>query len=478
MKDTCIRLFHRLPSPARSVVASLWGRRLIAWRYGAETDRLVAEAIDREHWSEAQWQSFRAERLARLLDRAARRVPYYRELWAARRRGGDRRSPECLDNWPILEKEPLRSNPAAFVADDCDTAAMFHEHTSGTSGTSIDLWWSRDTVRQWYALFESRARRWYGVTRQSRWAIFGGQLVARAEARTPPFWVWNRALNQLYLSSYHLAPDLISSYLDAMVKYRPAYVLGYTSAIHAVAQEALRLGRRDVRFRVAVANAEPVFEHQRETIGAAFQCPVRETYGMAEIVAAASECEAGRLHLWPEVGTVEILDDFDRPVAATDAGQLVCTGLLNADMPLIRYRIGDRGAAAASGGCSCGRTLPILAQIEGRLDDVIYTVDGRAVGRLDPVFKGRLPVREAQIVQESLNRIRVRLVPAPDFTREAVDDLTQRLRARLGPVEVIAETLQAIPRTSRGKFRAVISELSTDDRERIKAGRAAAAGVR
>jgi phenylacetate-CoA ligase len=371
----------------------------------------------------------------------------------------------------------LRAQPQAFVADDCRTGDMFHEHTSGTSGTSIDLWWSRDTVRQWYALFEARTRRWYGVSRLSRWAIFGGQLVAASDSRTPPFWVWNAALNQLYMSSYHLAPDLIPSYLDALARYRPSYVLGYSSAMYAVAREALRLGRRDVRFTVAVANAEPLFEHQRETIAAAFQCPVRETYGMAEIVAAASECEGGRLHSWPEVGVAEVLGDGDEPVAAAECGEFVCTGLINGDMPLIRYRLGDRGAVAAPGDCSCGRTLPMLAQVDGRSDDLVYTVDGRAVGRLDPVFKGRLPVREAQIVQETLTRIRVRLVPAPDFTPDAIDDLTRRLRARLGPVEVVIETMMAIPRTSRGKFRAVVCDLPPGDRERIRSSRPATAGV-
>jgi phenylacetate-CoA ligase len=458
-------------------VAGLWGRRLVAWRYGAETERLVGEAFDRERWSERRWQTYREERLSEVLDRAACRVPFYRDQWAARRRRGDRSSTAYLENWPILEKEALRAEPHAFVADDCRTSDMFHEHTSGTSGTSIDLWWSRDTVRRWYALFEARTRRWYGVSRQSRWAIFGGQLVAASDSRRPPFWVWNSALNQLYMSSYHLAPALIPSYLDALARYRPAYVLGYSSAMYTVALEALRLGRRDVRFEVAVANAEPLFEHQREAIGAAFQCPVRETYGMAEIVAAGSECEGGRLHEWPEVGIVEVLDESDRPVPATTSGELVCTGLINSDMPLIRYRLGDRGAAAATNDCSCGRTLPVLAQIEGRSDDVIYTVDGRAVGRLDPVFKGRLPVREAQIIQETLQRVRVRLVPAPDFTSEAVDDLTRRLRARLGPVDVVTETMTAIPRTNRGKFRAVVCDLPPGDRQRVQSGRRVPAGV-
>src|SRR5262249_26202999 len=144
-------------------------------------------------------------------------------------------------------------------------------------------------------------------------------------------------------------------------------------------------------------------------------------------------------------------------------GDLVCTGFLNTDMPLIRYRVGDRVTMAAnSESCKCGRTLPLFESIEGRLDDVLFTADGRRIGRLDPVFKTELPIREAQIIQETLNRIRVRYVPTHDFDKTAAAALTQRIKAHIGKVQVILESVNEVPRTTNGKFRAVISELSTE----------------
>jgi phenylacetate-CoA ligase len=440
-------------------VASLRGAYLRSWRYGAETERLTAEALERESWTDDRWRRWQEERLGFVLHRAATQVPYYRALWSTRRQHGDRRSWEVLENWPILEKEPLRQQPQAFLADGCDARGMFHEHTSGTTGTSLDLWWSRDTVRRWYALFEARCRRWYGVSRHDRWAILGGQLVVPAAQRVPPFWVRNVALHQLYMSSYHLAPDLIPHYLDALAAFHPRYALGYSSALYELANGLLRAGRGDLTLAAVVTNAEPLFDYQREAIARAFQCPVRETYGMAEAVAAGSECEAGRLHLWPEVGWLEIRDDGH---AAPDgsAGDLICTGLLNVDMPLIRYRVGDRGSRPATRTpCACGRQLPALAAIEGRADDTLYTADGRRIGRLDPVFKAKFPVVEAQIVQETLDRIRVRYVPTPDYTAAAGNRLVAELRARLGGVEVILDPVAAIPRTKAGKFRAVICDV-------------------
>jgi hypothetical protein len=127
---------------------------------------------------------------------------------------------------------------------------------------------------------------------------------------------------------------------------------------------------------------------------------------MAEIVADAGECPAGTLHLWPEVGWVEVLESA-QPIDSGAPRELVCTGLLNADMPLIRYRAGDSGVLpVVDEVCSCRRTLATLASIEGRADDLLFTLDGGRIGRLDPSFKTQLPVREAQIIQETLGKIR------------------------------------------------------------------------
>lgn len=461
MNARLLKLYHRLPPALRALPANARGLQLHRRRFGPETERLVLEAFEREHWDAERLREWQRERLSCVLDRAARRVPFYREQWAARRKAGDRASWEYLENWPVLEKESVRRDARAFVADDCDVRRMFHDHTSGTTGKPLDLWLSRETTRSLYALFEARGRLRYGVSRHDRWAMVGGQLVTPVSARRPPFWVWNRALKQLYMSSYHLAPDLIPHYLDALARYGVRNMIGYTSSLYALAQGALSAGRRDLLMDVVVTNAEPLFDHQRAAISEAFHCPVRETYGMAEAVAAATECERDALHLWPELGWTEVLGDGGEELCHGETGDLVATGLLNTDMPLVRYRVGDRGSLAAPEEvCACGRTLQRLASIEGRADDVLYTSDGRSVGRLDTVFKARLPVREAQIVQESLARVRVRFVPAEGWRESDGVDLARRLRERMGEVEVLLEPLAEVPREPNGKFRAVVCHVA------------------
>jgi phenylacetate-CoA ligase len=459
MNDAVLRLYHRMPPALRSLGASMRGYRLRRLRYGTETDALVEQALERESWTPERWRKYREERLAFLLHRAAKKVPYYREQWAARRRRGDNASWELLENWPILTKDAVRSNSRALVAEDCDLERMICEHTSGTSGKPLDLWLSRTTVRAWYALFEARCRRWYGLSRHDRWGILGGQLVAPVTQTNPPFWVWNAGLNQLYLSVYHISPATARSYLDAIRRYRVRYLIGYSSALDALAEAAIGAGARDLGLAAVITNAEPLLPFQREHISAAFGCPVRETYGMSEIVAAASECEHGAMHVWPEAGVLESIE-----------GELISTGLMNPDMPLIRYRTGDRcHLGPERSGCACGRALPLMSAIEGRSDDVLYTRDGRRVGRLDPIFKARLPIQEAQIVQETLDRVRVVYVPDSGFTTESAADLVRLVRDRLGPIEVALAPVERVPRGANGKFRAVVCQLPPEVIAQVRA---------
>jgi phenylacetate-CoA ligase len=462
-----IDLYHRLPTPLRSLAASLHGYRLRRLRYGPDTDRIADDAVAAECLPAEERRRRQADALAHTLQHAAEHVPYYRDLWRERRRMGF--DPAVLADWPILEKETVRRNPAALLADDVPRSELVAEHTSGTTATPLHIWWSREATRRHYGLFEARWRRWYGVDRHDRWGMLGGQLVVPTSRRRPPYWVWNAGLRQLYLSSYHLSPATAPDYLAALRKYGVRYLWGYTSSLHSLGVDCGPGGGRDLGLKAAITNAEPLSPLQRATIGDAFGCPVRETYGMAELVASASECEAGKLHLWPETGVVEVVDG-DAPVAAGEAGDLIATGLLNDAMPLVRYRIGDRGALAdESQTCACGRTLPQLKSLEGRSDDVLYSPDGRRVGRLDTVFKADFPIREAQIVQERLDAVRVRVVPAAGYDAAAAAAIRRAVGDRMGEVDVRIEEVSTIERTDRGKFRAVICMLPAEVRRALAA---------
>lgn len=466
-----LNLYHRLPPFSRDIAATARGHYLRWWRYGPETEWLVEEALERDRWSSTQWNNWQQERLAYVLHRAATQVPYYRQQWSERRCKGDKASWEDLKNWPILEKKTLRANGHAFVADDCNTRQMFRDHTSGTTGTPLNIFSKRETMRQWYALFEARIRRWNGVTWRQNWAILGGQLVVPPSARQPPFWVWNSAMHQLYLSANHLSPQNIPAFADALRKHKITHLVVYTSSATFLAHQLLEQGLNfKDQIQVVITNAEPLFAWQRSILETGFGCPVRETYGMAEIVAAASADKNDRLRLWPEAGYIEVLHDEQNTAAPLGTtGRLVGTSLINADMPLIRYEVGDRCKLPANYPAGDEQLpLPIIERIEGRTNDLLIAEDGRRLFWLNPVFY-ELPIVEAQIIQETLRDILIRYVPAPGFTEGVKQIIRSRLQERMGSsIQASLEEVERIPRTANGKFRAVICNLSAEERKSLE----------
>ena len=451
-----IDLYHKIPYGLKVTAASLWGLYLNWWRYGTDTEKLVTEFIDRDTWTFENLQKYQNEKLSMVLHHAATKIPYYQDQWNFRRRKGDKASWDLLENWPILKKEDVRKQAKSFI--DPNGRCYYLEHTSGTTGTPLTLYQNRKTLHYWYAAYEARIRRWNGFTLHDRWAILGGQLVASIHRPNPPFWVWNQTSNQLYLSAYHINKMNTPAYMNALEKHKVKYLVGYPSSISALAEFALESNHQINSIQTVISNAEPLFEYQRNLISKAFNCEVVNSYGLSELVCAASECAYGLMHVWPEIGFIEIFDDDTDDLLPNQAtGRIVSTGLINLAMPLIRYETGDRGALVKKH-CSCQRNFLTLEKIEGRCDDVIITPDGRKIGRLDPVYKADIPIREAQIVQEKINEITLRFVPSSGYDHN--QQLIERLENHIGKnMKITLEPVNSIPRSSNGKFRAVISKV-------------------
>ena len=126
-------------------------------------------------------------------------------------------------------------------------------------------------------------------------------------------------------------------------------------------------------------------------------------------------------------------------------------------MPLIRYEIGDIGSLTDDK-CQCGCRYTILKSVEGRIDDVIITEDGKKIGRLDHIFKGIKGIREGQIIQLSVNKFKLKLVKDSGSLNLDEKLLVANLKNRVGEhVDVSVEYVSKIQRTSRGKFKGVIS---------------------
>lgn len=413
----------------------------------------MERAEAREHWTPADWDRATAAALEGMLE-AARATAYYRPILAGH-------AAADLDGLPVTPKAAVRDQPEAFWPTPA-RRRLVAESTSGTSGTPLTLRFTRDAVQQWFALNEARVRRWHGLRVSDRWAMFGGQMVVPVDRVEPPFWVHNWPMHQLYVSTHHLSRKNAQPIARALCRFGPRYLLGYPSSMSLLARFALEDGFPLPEVEVVLSNAERLTPAQREVIGAAFHAPVRNTYGMAEAVAGASECPHGTMHLWPEAGIVETRGADGVVCSEPGAvGSLILTGLLNPAMPLLRYDVGDRGTPPIASECGCGRTLPVLGEIEGRSTDLLVTPDGRHVYWINPVYRD-LPVAEAQVVQHAPRDVEVRVVPSGLWGDRHTAALVAGMAGRLGRAVVVRVTLvEMIERDPSGKFRAIVSHATS-----------------
>jgi phenylacetate-CoA ligase len=440
-----------------SAFGLVWKRR----RFGGVFKSAEAQFELREHMSVEEWSDFQTKKLRALLQHAYVNVPYYRERWkefGLCPAGSASMSLVDLCEIPAVQKNDIRDNPESFISEEANPKKLHTYLTSGTTGTPLAIKFTTDMHQTWSAAYEVRCKKWAGVDRTCSRAMIGGRIVLPEGQAKPPFWRYNMVERQVYFSAFHIAPDTVRTYADALNKYQPDYLVGYAASWYFLARMLLEQDIDIYQPRAILTSSEKLTEDMRSTIEAAFKCEVFDGYSGVEACCLVSECEHHSLHISPDVGIIELIDDNGHPVAPGQPGEIVATGLLNFAQPLIRYRTGDL-ASMSNKECPCGRAMPVLEELVGRLEDTVIGADGREMVRFHGIFVGLPSIREGQIVQEEVDLFRLRLVATDKFGDAEKAVIQSRFEERLGPVRLNFEFVDQIERTERGKFRAVISKV-------------------
>lgn len=451
------KLYSHLPNAGQNLAASIFGLYRHWLRSGPGYDEQVRGYRQRDAWSKELFQAYQHDTLKRLLENAATHIPFYRQAWSRPERSAAKEG--RLSELPLLSKDPIRAAPADFVREDARTLLRYKFLTSGSSGTPVSTFWTAREVRDARALREVRSANWAGVSFREGRATFSGRIVVPDANSEGPFHRYNRVEKQVYFSAFHLSPTNSARYVDALWLHEIRWLTGYAVSYYLLARHILDRGLDVPPLKAVVTTSEKLTPEMRIIMEQAYGCPVFEEYGTVENAIFASECPHRRLHLSPDAGVVEILRPDGSPCDPGEPGEVVTTGFIRQYQPFIRYRLGDV-AAWDPEPCTCGRHMPVLKEVVGRLEDVIVGPDGRQMVRFHGIFAGQDNVIEGQVIQESLERIRVKIVPTPAFAQADGLDIENRVRQRLGEVMVIVETVESIPRSANGKFRAVVSRIA------------------
>ncbi len=431
-------------------------------KHSTVADRRAME--DSQWWPRERLEALRVQRLRALLTHAASHVPYYRDLFA--RIGFDPAAMSSLTDLqrlPFLDKPLIRAHTDALKADDARGLARFN--TGGSSGVPLIFYIglervSRDVAAKW------RATRWWGVDiGDPEIVLWGSPIELGAQDRVRL--LRDRLMRTRLLPAFEMSDAKVDGFIDEIRTLRPRMLFGYPSAFAHIARHAQRQGVRmdDLGIKVVFVTSERLYDHQRTLIEQSFGAPVANGYGGRDAGFIAHQCPSGSLHITAEDLIVEIVDREGRVLPPGESGEIVVTHLATRDFPFVRYRTGDVGVLAApdDAPCACGRTLPVLKEVQGRSTDFIVARDGTVMHGLALIYIVRdMPgVAGFRIEQESLDLTRVKVVTEPGFPADGDARIRAGMKARLGEsVEVVVEHVAQIAAEGSGKFRYVVSKVA------------------
>lgn len=394
----------------------------------------------------------RSELLDKILTYARDRVPLYRTgAWADALANGEL----DLSAWPVLERSVLRARAAELCASPPPPARLVHRRTSGSTGAPIRIAFTRQ-ADAWNWAHRYRGLQWHGIP-------VGARALRLSSDR--------RFLRDLLLGQRNI-PDLgqpgaVEEAIRFLRDERPQLVTGAPSALFYLARRLKEQGVGAPLASFARVGGEQLFSFQRAAIERYLGARVIDSYGFTEVGAIAGECPAGSMHIYADQLRLEVLDR-DRAVAPGDFGDIVLTGLRNTAMPLVRYRVGDRGRVLPNP-CVCGLPHPVLADLQARASDQFETADGSKhhaeslLRSLLSLFESSTgdAVRELQFCELGRGtwRVSLELAPkvdrVPDGVREQIERIVQD--AYGGECSVSMQVVDRIPRQG-GKFRYFVKE--------------------
>jgi phenylacetate-CoA ligase len=350
------------------------------------------------------------------------------------------RSVDDLKRLPILDRETVRRNHEQFLSSEIPAYRRIRAGTTGTTGGNLKVAYTEELASANWAIL-LRQWSWAGVQPlHPRITLFGAKIVPAHQAQ-PPYWTTNLPERQTLMSIFHLSHQTAPDYLEFLHTKHEFVLEGFPSVLAILADFILQRGIA-IPMHTVFTSGEPLYPWIREKIETAFQAKVFDSYGMTEYCGAIQQCAHGQMHLIPEFGFLEILDEHNEVVPPGEEGYFVWTGFLNRAMPLVRYRIGDRGRWQTDGSCACGLNFPRVIPTITRESDILHCADGRIFSprALNQLLKGATSLRACQFVQERPEHVIVRAVSSNGTGPEEMMQIRAQLEKLLGPsMRVTAE---------------------------------------
>jgi len=442
----------------KHIVIPLWAR----WESSPYLEILKylqkSQYLSEEQIAEIQW-----KKISHLLYHAYNNCPFYKKRFDLQGiHPNDIRSFDDFLNVPILTKQDVYEHRQHLIAPGVDKYKTFL--TSGSTGKPLSgyinkqssefkracgmrsqLWSGYDLGERIYHPYGNPEKEMTGLTRVR--AKFRRKYLQRVQI----------------LDMLELTEQSMLQFADQMRKKPPSLIWGHAHGLYLLASLLESKGIDDIKPKGMYSAGMVLHDFERRKVEEVFHCELQDRYGCEEFGLIASECKKQEgLHINTDSLYVEILTKNGHPVPPGQRGLVTITDLTNLAMPFIRYRMEDI-AIPAQMTCSCGRTQPLIKNIEGRIADFLITPDRKLVSgiSLTDHFAGHIPgVAQMQIIQNKPDKLTLNIVRDNGFTDMSKEKISYLVKEFFGEKMHYRLTyLDEIPRGPSGKFRFTICEV-------------------
>ncbi len=373
-------------------------------------------------------------------------------------------SPEDMKRLPILTKEEIRGNSASMISKGYSVDKLMRAKTGGSTGKSLEIYMTEECSE----LRNACARRsdiWSGwKPGEPIGACWGNpHLPANLKEKLiscllTPF---------IFLDTMSVTEQSVKEFVLQWKRVRPTLLFGHAHSIFIFAQFIQGMGlTSDVRPRGIISTSMMLMPHERKFIEEVFGVNVTDRYGCEEVSLLGCECEYHEgMHLNIEHLFIEFVKDDGSYAAPGEPGSIVVTDLMNKSMPFIRYQVEDVGVQTDRK-CSCGRGLPLMESVTGRVADFLVKRDKTRVAGVSLIENTLTRIHgidQMQIIQETIDEITLNLVVSAEFEKEQEDALYEYFRCLFGKDTTVNINRQnSIEPERSGKYRFSICKVNLD----------------
>lgn len=360
------------------------------------------------------------------------------------------------ENWPLLDKEVVRTNPGDFI--NTRTIPSIPADTSGTTGRPMKMRRSLECVAA-EQIFIDRMLSPYSF-KSSRIAVLRTQSFTTQDPNMP-HGIITHGGTRLTLSSPHIGPDTIAWYHKALTEFK-ADIFSICPNAGLNLLTMLRNSGLNYTVPVVLSSSEVMPAALFEELAQSLKTKVINYYGQAERTCLAVSTEPEKFYFVPEYGHVEFLET-DLHSENADLYEIVATSFWNSAMPLVRYKTGDiimvpKGSSQKElAEIACGAKP--FSELLGRDNEYLIAPDGVRVLGMSMIARSLERVFQTQIIQHSPAEVTVLIFPTPGFTTD--DELAVLAAAKAtipNKIAVRTQVVDSLRTNANGKAPSVIRE--------------------